>query len=200
MPELIFGVREGHIEPSSRVHPTANVWHLAHIRENAVVGANTTIGRGAIVDCDVQIGENCKIQNLAQIFRPARIEDFVFVGPGAILTNDRFPRAASANGSKKNSEDWNPVGVHLEFGASIGAGAVCVAPLKVGRWAVVAAGAVLISDAKAFGLYVGIPARLVGWVGRTGKRLVRVADDEFVCPETSQRFTLCSENLSESTL
>jgi len=140
------GRREGQIDEGAQVDNTANVWHLAHIRSAAVVGAETIIGRAAYVGSGVVVGRRCKVQNLAQIFEPAVLEDGVFVGPGAILTNDRRPRAVNPDGSLKSTSDWQPVGVFVETGASIGAGAICVAPIRVGRWAMIAAGAVLVSS------------------------------------------------------
>jgi len=189
------GRREGQIDEGAQVDNTANVWHLAHIRSSAVVGAETIIGRAAYVGSGVVIGRRCKVQNLAQIFEPAVLEDGVFVGPGAILTNDRRPRAVNPDGSLKSTSDWEPVGVFVENGASIGAGAICVAPIRVGRWAMIAAGAVLVSDAKSYGLYMGAPARQVGWVGPAGDRLVESGQDSFRCPSTGQRFLLSEEGL-----
>ena len=187
---LVSGVREGQIDKKANVHPTANIWHLAHIRASASIGANTTIGRAAYVGVGVTIGRRCKVQNLAQIFEPAVLEDGVFVGPGAILTNDRHPRALTPDGSLKISTDWQAVGVYVESGASIGAGAVCVAPIRVGRWAMIAAGAVLARDAKPFGLYAGTPARQVGWVGPAGVRLQSSESCRYECPSTGQTFLL----------
>lgn len=99
----MFGVREGLIDKKANVHPSANIWHLAHIRESASVGAETTIGRAAYVGVGVTIGQRCKVQNLAQIFEPAVLEDGVFVGPGAILTNDRYPRAMTPRWLAQNT-------------------------------------------------------------------------------------------------
>lgn len=109
----------------------------------------------------VVIGDNCKIQNNALIYEPAVLEDGVFVGPGAILTNDKNPRAINVDGSLKEKGDWDAVGVHLEAGASVGAGAVCVAPLRIGSWALVGAGSVVIHSVSAQTIVAGNPARTV---------------------------------------
>lgn len=193
MSDARLGRRDGQIDEGALVDDTANVWHLAQIRSCAVVGAETTIGRGAYVGSGVMIGRRCKVQNLAQIFEPAVLEDGVFVGPGAILTNDRVPRAVNPDGLRKAAGDWQPVGVYVETGASIGAGAVCVAPIRIGRWCMIAAGAVLVRDAKPFGIYVGAPARQVGWVGPAGVRLVEIGNGSFVCPSTGRTFALDEE-------
>jgi acetyltransferase-like isoleucine patch superfamily enzyme len=138
----------------------------------------------------VIIGAQCKIQNNAQLFEPAVIEDGVFVGPGAILTNDRYPRAITPDAKLKSADDWNPVRVHVEFGASIGAGAICVAPIRIGKWSMIAAGSVVTTDVQPFQLVAGIPARAVGWVGPAGLQLSKISENEYQCPQTSQRFQL----------
>ena len=100
----------------------------------------------------------------------------MFVGPAAVLTNDLNPRAVDVDGRPKAAGDWTPVGVHVREGASLGARSVCVAPVTIGRWAMVGAGAVVIADVPDFALVVGVPARQVGWVGRAGVRLARVRE------------------------
>lgn len=182
------GVRKGQIDSGAHVHPSASIWELVHIRPKARVGAESIIGRGVYVGPGVTIGEKCKIQNYAQVYEPALIEDGVFIGPGVILTNDRHPRAITVDNRIKSSQDWIPVGVHVEFGASIGAGAICVAPVRVGRWAMVAAGAVVTRDVKPFQLVAGAPAAHVGWVGPAGVRLSEVDERQYQCPQTKQRF------------
>jgi UDP-2-acetamido-3-amino-2,3-dideoxy-glucuronate N-acetyltransferase len=112
----------------------------------------------------------------------------VFVGPAAVLTNDVYPRAVNPDGTLKSAHDWTAVGVEVREGASIGARAVCVAPVVVGRWATVAAGAVVTSDVPDFALVVGVPARRIRWVGRAGVPLEPVGDGEFRCPATDARY------------
>ncbi|MGB1727342.1 MAG: acyltransferase, partial [Ilumatobacteraceae bacterium] len=135
------------------------VWNLVQIREGAAIGRDCIVGRAAYVGPGVRIGDRCKIQNNALVYDPAVIADGVFIGPGAILTNDRLPRAVSPSGELKRSDDWDPVGVTIETGASIGAGATCVAPVRIGAWAMVAAGSVVVRDVPDHGLVAGNPAR-----------------------------------------
>lgn len=129
------------------------------------------IGRGVYVGLGVVIGDDSKIQNYALLYEPAEIGNGAFIGPGVILTNDRFPRAVTPSMQKKILGDWVPVGVKVLDGASIGAGAICVAPVTIGRWAMVAAGSVVIRDVLDHALVAGNPARQIGWVGRAGVRL-----------------------------
>ena len=160
------------VAPSAIVAPSARVWHLAQVREDACIGDETIVGRGAYIGEGVRVGGRCKIQNYALIYEPASLADGVFVGPAAVLTNDHCPRAINADGTLKSASDWDRVGVTVERGAAIGARAVCVAPVRIGAWASVGAGAVVTRDVAPYALVVGVPARRVGWVGEAGVPLV----------------------------
>ncbi|MFV0430450.1 MAG: acyltransferase [Arachnia sp.] len=164
------------------------VWHLAQLRHGARIGRNVIVGRGAYIGPDVGVGDNCKIQNYALIYEPARLHDGVFVGPAAVLTNDTFPRAVNPDGSLKTAEDWTAVGVTLLEGCSVGARAVCVAPVTVGRWACVAAGAVVTRDVPDYALVAGVPATRIKWVGRSGRPLQPGAGGRLVDPGTGDEF------------
>jgi acetyltransferase-like isoleucine patch superfamily enzyme len=129
------------------------------------------IGRGAYLGPGVVVGDRCKIQNHALVYEPAVVADGAFIGPAVVFTNDLNPRAVTPEGRLKSAEDWEPVGVVVEEGASIGARAVCVAPVRIGAWAMVAAGAVVTRDVPAHALVAGVPARQVGWVDEAGNRV-----------------------------
>jgi len=174
-----------------------SVWHLAQVREHARIGVDCIIGRGAYVGTGVTIGDNCKLQNYALVYEPAVLEAGVFLGPAAVLTNDQYPRSVSPDGSLKSAADWEPVGVVVRTGASIGARAVCVAPVTVGRWALVAAGSVVVKDVPDFALVAGVPARFIRWVGRAGRPLDDVGDGRFRCPVTGQMYAERDATLTE---
>lgn len=173
------------IHEKAVIHLNVTVWDRTVIREGATIGANTSIGIAAYVGPGVQVGPNCKIQNGALIYEPAIIADGVFIGPNVIFTNDKAPRAITVDGHFKSSDDWLPVGVKVCTGASIGAGSICVAPLEIGEWAMVASGAVVTKDILPFSLVAGIPAKQIGWVGRSGFALVQ-EDGKWKCPETNE--------------
>jgi len=164
------------------------VWHLAQVREDVVVGQECIIGRGAYLGPGVQVGDRCKIQNYALVYEPAVLEDGVFVGPAVVFTNDYFPRAVTPDGVLKSGDDWHAVGVVVREGASIGARAVCVAPVTIGRWATVAAGAVVTRDVPDFALVAGVPARRIRWVGRAGEPLQAAGAGVWSCPRTGSLY------------
>src|SRR5690625_1676976 len=162
----------------------STVWHLAQVRSGARIGENVIVGRGAYIGPGVRVGDNSKIQNYALVYEPAEVAEGVFIGPAAVLTNDTFPRAINADGSQKHASDWAAVGVIIEKGASIGARAVCVAPVRIGAWAAVAAGAVVTRDVPPHALVAGVPARRVKWVGKSGHPLAQDADGTWVDAST----------------
>ena len=185
------------VDERAAIGAGTRVWHLAQIREDATLGRDCNIGRGAYVGPGVVVGDNVKLQNYALVYEPARLGDGVFVGPAAVLTNDEYPRAVTPDGRLKTGDDWHAVGVVIGEGAAIGARAVCVAPVTVGRWALVAAGAVVTKDVPDFALVVGVPARRVGWVGRAGRPLTAKGDGIWVCPETGAEYAETGDSLSE---
>ena len=184
----VFVAPSADVADSARLGAGSRIWDLVQIGDDAELGRNCVLGRGACVGPGVTVGDNVKIQNYALVYAPATLGAGVFVGPAAVLTNDEYPRAVDVDGSAKTAADWTPVGVTVEEGASLGARSVCVAPVRIGRWAMVGAGAVVVDDVPAFALVVGVPARRIGWVGRAGVRLEPDGDDVWRCPRTGERF------------
>jgi UDP-2-acetamido-3-amino-2,3-dideoxy-glucuronate N-acetyltransferase len=198
------------IDPSARVHATADleagvsvgprtsIWHRAQVRVGAQIGAECIIGRDAFIDEGVRLGNRVKVQNGALVYHGVTVEDGVFIGPGAILTNDRYPRAITATGDLARGEDWTVSPILIRNGASVGAGAVVVAGVDVGPFALVGAGAVVTRPVLGHSLVVGNPARRMGWVCACGARLTDshgtaapaalAAGAEALCPSCERRY------------
>lgn len=171
---------EAIVDANVRISPDVQIWAGAHVRELCNLDEGVMVGEGVYIGPGVEVGKNSKIQNQTQIYNPSVIGAGVFIGPGVILTNDKTPRAIDADGRKKGPEDWTESAVILEDGCSIGAGVVCVSPVKVGRWAMVAAGAVVTRDVPDYALVAGVPAKVVGWVDEQGRKLLRVDEGDYV--------------------
>jgi UDP-2-acetamido-3-amino-2,3-dideoxy-glucuronate N-acetyltransferase len=176
------------VDESATIGDGSSVWHLAQVREGATLGRGCVVGRGAYIGSGVELGDHCKVQNYALVYEPAQLGHGVFVGPAVVLTNDTYPRAVNPDGTGKSAADWEPVGVLVGDGASIGARSVCVAPVRIGAWSLVAAGSVVTKDVPDHALVAGVPARRIGWVGRTGRRLVDDGSGLLTCPDTHETY------------
>lgn len=180
-----MGVR---IHPTAEISPSATiddgtaVWHWAQVREAAHIGRNCTLGKDVYIDRDVVVGDECKIENFATLYRGVRIGNRVFIGPHACFTNDMYPRAVSP--------DWQVVSTKVADGASIGANATILCGVTIGKCAMIAAGAVVTKDVPPHALVAGVPAKLIGWVcdcGRPLDKTRRCAHDGRSYPELRRR-------------
>jgi acetyltransferase-like isoleucine patch superfamily enzyme len=178
------------VSAQATIGPGSRIWHQAQVREGARLGANCIVGKGAYVDADVTIGDNVKIQNNACLYHGVEVQDGVFVGPGAIVTNDRLPRAINPDGTLKSGADWEVSATLLKRGASIGAGAVVLAGVTVGAFALVGAGAVVTRDVPDHGLVFGNPARHRGFVCRCARALAPEPDGTWHCAACDERYNL----------
>ncbi|MEO6987847.1 MAG: acyltransferase [Aquihabitans sp.] len=151
------------ISPEAEVGPGTSVWEWSKIREGAKVGAGCVIGQGVYIDHGVVLGDGCKVQNGVSIYSGVTIGDRVFVGPHVTFTNDLSPRAFSV--------DWVIVPTEVEDMVSIGANATIVCGNRLGRGAMIGAGAVITSDVSPFALVVGNPAQVIDFVDEAGTRL-----------------------------
>ena len=147
------------------------IWHEVQVREGVRIGRNCVVGKGSYIDFNVLVGDNVKIQNGCYVYHGATLEDGVFLGPGVVLTNDKFPRAINPDGSLKTDDDWVVGKTLVKRGASLGARAVVLPEVTIGVFAMVGAGAVVTKDVPDYGLVIGNPARLVGFVCSCGARL-----------------------------
>jgi len=152
------------IVESQNIGEGTRIWHFAHVRSGAKIGNNCNIGKSVYIDIGAEIGSNVKIQNFVSVYRGVTIEDDVFVGPSATFTNDLYPRAFIWDEDHVSA-------TRICRGASIGANATIVCGITVGEYAMIGAGSVVAEDVPPFGLVLGNPGRLRGYVCCCGRRL-----------------------------
>jgi UDP-3-O-[3-hydroxymyristoyl] glucosamine N-acyltransferase len=180
-------LRQALIAPSAIIDPTARigrgtkVWAFCQIGEQAIVGTDCVIGNGAYIDRYVQVGDRVRIQNKALLYHGLIVEDDVFIGPGAVFTNDPWPRSGK-------TRDLKGISWKVRKGASIGANATILPDIEIGPYAVVGAGAVVTKNVPANALVYGNPATLNGYVCVCGN-IVRLKgrSQKFRCPECGQK-------------
>lgn len=190
------------IDPATiTIHPTANVsadasigagtrvWNQAQVRENAHIGRDCIIGKDVYIDFSVEIGDNVKIQNGVLIYHGVTLESGVFIGPGVIFTNDKKPRAINPDGTLKGNDDWEVGPILVRYGASIGAGAVILPNVTIGRFALVAAGALVTRDVPDHALVLGSPARPAGYVCKCATKLIEETPGQYRCPACNDRYS-----------
>lgn len=155
-----------YIDEGAQIGKGTKIWHYSHVMATAVIGQCCTLGQNVFVANNVRIGNGVKIQNNVSIYEGVILEDYVFCGPSMVFTNVRTPRSAFP---RNTSDDY--LRTHVKYGASIGANATVVCGITIGRWAFVAAGAVVTHEVPDYALVIGVPARHVGWVCECGETL-----------------------------
>ncbi len=184
--------------PSARIHESSYVddavhigeqtviWHFCHILGSVSIGNRCSIGQNVMIGPNVTIGNDCKIQNNVSIYQGVMLEDGVFCGPSCVFTNVQNPRAFISRKS-----EFKPT--RIRQGATIGANATVVCGHIIGQYAFVGAGAVVTKAIPDFALFVGVPARRIGWMSRAGFRL----GPDLVCPGEGVQYRETADGVLE---
>lgn len=166
-----FVHESSYIDDNVKIGENTKIWHFCHIQSGAEIGENTTIGQNVNISNNVKIGKYVKIQNNVSVYEGTTIEDGVFLGPSCVFTNDLTPRARYPKGR----ENYMPT--QIKEGASIGANATIVCGHKIGKYAMVAAGAVVTKDVPEYALVMGVPAKVCGRVDELGNIIEKNSDE-----------------------
>jgi UDP-2-acetamido-3-amino-2,3-dideoxy-glucuronate N-acetyltransferase len=160
------------IVESEKIGDGTRIWAFAHVMKDVVIGKNCNVGEHCFLETGATVGSNVTIKNGNMIWEGVTLEDGTFIGPGVFFTNDLYPRSPRLPQAhaRYQGKGWL-VRTVVQYGASIGAGAVVVAGITVGSFAMIGAGAVVTKDVSPHALVVGTPARVIGWVCQCGHRL-----------------------------
>jgi len=177
------------IDEGCTIGDGTRIWHFSHIMEGCTIGSDCTIGQNVVISPEVIIGNRVKIQNNVSVYTGVICEDDVFLGPSCVFTNVINPRSAIPRKNQFQS-------TIVEKGATIGANATIICGNRIGRYAMIGAGAVVTKDVLPFALVVGNPARHIGWVSEYGHRLTFDNEGIAICPENGERYFLQDGKIS----
>lgn len=177
------------IDDTSQIGNQTKIWHFSHIMNNSKIGANCNIGQNVVISPKVVIGNGVKIQNNVSVYTGVICEDDVFLGPSMVFTNVINPRSFIV---RKNEF----METYVEKGASIGANATILCGIRIGRYAMVGAGAVVTKTVKPYALTVGNPGKQIGWVSKNGHKLTFENSNITSCPENGEKYQLDNNTVS----
>jgi len=155
-----------YVDANVKIKSGTKIWHFSHIQTGAMIGKNCTIGQNVNIGNNVKIGNYVKIQNNVSVYEGVEIEDYVFCGPSTVFTNVLFPRSEFP---QRGSEFYAKT--LIKKSASIGANSTIVCGNTIGRYSFIGAGAVVTKDVPDYGLLIGNPGKIIGWVNEKGDRI-----------------------------
>lgn len=182
-PESYFAHETAVIDEGCKIGNDTKIWHFSHIMPNCIIGERCNIGQNVVISPEVVLGNNVKVQNNVSIYTGVTCDDDVFLGPSMVFTNVINPRSAV---NRRN--DY--LKTHVGKGASIGANATIVCGHDIGAYAFIGAGAVVTKNIPAYSLWVGNPAKQLGWVSEYGHRLNFDNNGLAICPESDEKYKL----------
>jgi len=153
------------VDEPAEIGDGTRIWHFTHVSSGARVGRGCTLGQNVYVAAGVRVGDGVKIQNNVSVYRCVTLEDDVFVGPSAVFTNVKNPRAAFPR------DDSGFTRTLVRRGATIGANATVVCGVEIGEHALVGAGAVVTTDVPPHAVVLGVPAHVAGWICCCGETI-----------------------------
>jgi len=177
------------INTEAHIGKNTKIWHFSHIMQDSYIGENCNLGQNVVISPQVRIGNGVKIQNNVSVYTGVICEDDVFLGPSMVFTNVINPRSFIIR-----KEEF--LETYIEQGATIGANATVICGNRIGKYAMIGAGAVITKNIPSYSLVVGNPAKQIGWVSKNGHRLHFNNTNTAVCPESNTTYKLNNNTIT----
>ena len=181
------------IEKGVKIGSGTKIWHNCQVLRGAQIGKDCTIGHNCFIGQKAKLGRGVKIESNTDIWNRVVLEDYVFVGPSAVFTNDKNPRAKYPKTKYPKYGKWLPIKV--KEGATIGANATIICGNIIGKWAMIGAGAVVTANVPDYAIVVGVPARIIGWACECGNKL-ELAEEKTVCKICKRKYKKIGNKVS----
>lgn len=182
------------VNKNAKIGEGTKIWHHCQILQGARIGKNCIIGHNCFIGAKAKIGNGVKIESNIDVWDLVTLEDYVFVGPSAVFTNDINPRAKYPKLKYPKYGKW--LSTLVKEGATIGANATILCPITIGRHAFVGAGAVVKGDVPDFAIVVGVPAKVIGWMCQCGQKL-QFKNNKAVCEICKRRYKKAGDKVSQ---
>lgn len=175
------------VDENVEIGDDTKIWHFSHIQSGARIGKKCSFGQNVNVSNNVKIGNGVKVQNNVSLYEGVELMDYVFCGPSSVFTNDLTPRSKYPKGRMAYKKTI------VEEGASIGANATVVCGHRIGKWALIGAGAVVTTNVPSYAVMIGVPAKQHGWVCECGELL----SNDLICLKCGRKYKVTDEGLEE---
>jgi len=182
------------IQKGAKIGKGTKIWHNCQILKGAEIGQNCKIGHNCFISGKAKIGNNVKLESNIDVWDLVTLEDYVFVGPSVVFTNDKCPRAKYPKKEYPQYGKWLPTLV--KTGATIGANATILCGIKIGKWSMIGAGAVVTEDVPDYAIVVGVPAKILGFMCECGNKL-KFKTEKAVCKICKRRYKKIGNKITQ---
>jgi len=185
MKKEFWAHKTAEIQKGAKIGKGTKIWQNSQVLAGGQIGENCVIGHNCVVYSKAKLGKGVKLECNIDVWDLVTLEDYVFVGPSAVFTNDLNPRAKYPKKKYPQYGKWIPTLV--KEGASIGANATIVCGNTIGKWALIGAGAVVTRDINDYAIVVGVPAKIIGWICECGNKL-KFKKEKAICKICKRKY------------
>lgn len=193
-PNKYWSHKTAEIQEGAKIGQGTKIWNNCQVLKGAEIGSNCVIGHNCFISSKAKLGKGVKIESNTDVWDYVTLEDYVFVGPSAVFTNDKNPRAKYPKSKYPQYGKWLPTLV--KEGATIGANSTIICGNTIGKWAMIGAGAVVAEDVPDYAIVVGVPTKVIGWACECGNKL-EFKNEKTVCKICKRKYKKTENKVKE---